>query len=135
MESTACYRGIVLKESLLDDVLPVGLQPMVRTQYCHWLDGKIPTTVYKLAVPSVVVVAVAGILAGCLRREKYFAQLTGDDTMLVIFPGQWLVVRKDSPDSAESARAVGREFGIPDHQMRFEAMFDNDHPNTNGRNA
>jgi hypothetical protein len=48
-----------------------------------------------------------------------------------------VLVRRDDQDSVRQAQEIGARFNIPERQMRFGEMFDNDHPDAatpvNGR--
>lgn len=129
MSGNGFYRGIVLKESLRKGRLPNGAKRWLVKTYPYLLDGRMPMTVFRLSVPAAAVSDVARLLSRQLHPAGYFAQLTGDDEMLVVFPGRTLAVARGCAASAGAARAVGAELGIPPHQMRFELMFENDHPN------
>ncbi len=128
---TDSYRGIVLKESLISGVLPPAARRCLVEEYPYALDGKEPMTVFRLIVPAEEAVVVAESLAHSLLPEKFFAQLTGTQKMLIVFPGKCMTVLRDRPETAATARLLGNQFRIPDYQMKFEKMFDNDHPNTN----
>ena len=128
------YRGIVLKESLISGVLPPDARKCLVEEYPYALDGKEPMTVFRLIVPAEEADVVAESLAQSLLTEKFFAQLTGTRKMLIVFPGKCVTVLRDCPETAATARLLGNQFGIPDYQMKFERMFDNDHPNTNQEN-
>ena len=133
-EETDSYRGIVLKESLIDGVLPPAARRYLVVEYPYALDGKEPMTVFRLTVPAEAALVVAENLSHSLLTEKFFAQLTGRSEMLIVFPGKYVTVLRDRPETASTARLLGNQFGIPDYQMKFEKMFDNDHPNTNMEN-
>ena len=129
MKKETCYRGIVLKESLLTCELPLLVRSYLEDTYPYRLDGKVPMTVFKLRVPVAQSEEVADKISRALRPERFFSQLTGEADMLVVFPAAWIRVIKGRPDTAEAARTYGVEHGIPRHQMRFEEMFERDHPN------
>ena len=129
MKKETCYRGIILKESLLTGELPLQVRSYLEDTYPYRLDGQVPMTVFKLRVPVAQSEEVADKIARALRPERFFSQLTGEADMLVVFPAAWIRVIKGRPDTAEAARTYGVEHGIPRHQMRFEEMFERDHPN------
>ena len=58
-EETDSYRGIVLKESLIDGVLPPAARRCLVEEYPYALDGKEPMTVFRLElfrdIPPVIV--------------------------------------------------------------------------------
>ena len=134
MGESDIYRGIVLKESLACGVLPPTARRYLVEEYPYALDGKVPMTVFKLIVPAEESLAVAESLSHSLLPERFFAQLTGEREMLIAFPDKCVTVLRERPETASTARLLGNQFGIPDYQMRFEKMFDNDHPNSNMEN-
>lgn len=129
MENTMKYRGIILKESLLEEVFPEELKPFVELTYPYMLDGIHPMTVYRLGVPEDKVNWLAWLLAGKLKPELYFAQISSADTIMVVFPHTLVKVQRELPLTSTIARTIGKCFGIQAHQMKFEEMFDKDHPN------
>lgn len=126
--NAVAFRGIVLKESLVGG-LPPAARPYLIDSYPYRLDGEIEMTVLKLNVPSPAVTEVARALSAGLRRPGYFAQLTGPEEMIVVFPGRTVTVVRSDAASAEAAREIGATYDIPYRQMKFEGMFENDHPN------
>ena len=124
------YRGLVLRESLMAGKLPRSLLRFVETEYAYHLDGERPVTVIRLQVPAPDIVPAAWEVSLALLPRHYFANFIGTDDMLVAFPSALVRVLRNTPSTAELARSVGHHFSIPDHQMRFEAMFEQDHPHT-----
>ncbi len=129
MDNTVNFRGIILKESLVEEVLPKELNPFLELTYPYLLDGAISMTVYKLCVPEAKVNSLAWLLAEKLKPKQFFAQFSSTDTIIVVFPYTLVEVQREVPHTSMIARTVGESFGILTHQMRFEEMFDRDHPN------
>lgn len=129
MENAKKYRGIILKESLLDETIPEELQPFVETNYPYMLDGIMPMTVYKLGIPEEKLNSLAWILAKKLKPELFFAHFSTKETIIVVFPHTLTKVQREFPITSTIARTIGKCFGIKANQMRFEEMFDKDHPN------
>lgn len=124
------YRGLVLRESLVASELPQSLLQFVETEYAYFLDGERPVTVIRLQIPAPDLVPAAWEMALALIPQHYFANFIGTDDMLVAFPGALVRVLCNTPSTAELARSMGHQFSIPNQQMRFEAMFEHDHPHT-----
>lgn len=124
------YRGLVLRESIVASKLPQSLLQFVETENAYLLDGERPVTVIRLQIPAPDIVSVAWEVSLSLLPQHYFANFIGTDDMLVAFPSALVRVLRDTPSTAELARGIGRHFSIPDHQMRFDAMFEEDHPRT-----
>ena len=125
------YRGIILRESLVSGDLPECLRPFVETEYPYLLDGVLPVTVIRLQVPAADILSAAWAVALALRPERYFANFTGDDDMFVALPNTLVRILRNDPTTADYARVVGQLHNIPHHQMRFEAMFEEDHSHLN----
>lgn len=124
------YRGLILKESMTNGKIPESIAGSVETEYQYRLDGVIPVTVIRLQIPATDLLPAAWEVALALLPEHYFANFIGSDDMVVAFPNALVRILRNAPATAELARSVGRHFGIPDHQMRFDAMFAEDHPHT-----
>lgn len=123
-------RGIVLLESLTGGQLPLPLPAVVCKSYRHMLGGTLPVQVAELVVPRDRAAGVALELARCLLPQRFYAHLLDDTQMYVAFPDTVVVVRRGDAQSVAYAQKVGQGFDIPLQQMRFDEMFDNDHPDS-----
>ena len=121
-------RGIVLRESLVDAVLPMPMPATLVRRYPYLLDGRTPVEVIELAVTRDRTLSVAIQLTQALLREGFYAHLVDDTRMYVCFPDCLVVVHRGDDNSVRQAQEIGARFGIPARQMRFAEMFDNDHP-------
>ena len=130
MKEPGMYRGIILKESLKNQTLPRIARHYLDAEYPYMLDGECKMSVFRLIIPARQIRVVVEELSYALKPEKFFAQFTGEYVMFVVFPGVWVTILKDQPEMASAARLLGAQFGIPEHQMKFEEMFEKDHPNT-----
>ena len=129
-ESEGTMRGLVLMESLTDGQLPMPLPAVVVRRYPHLLGGTLPVHIAELAVTRHRVLAVVMQVAQVLLPKRFYAHFLDDERMYVAFPNCVVVIGRDDPASADTARAVGALFDIPAVQMRFEEMFVNDHPDS-----
>jgi hypothetical protein len=123
-------RGIVLLESLAGGQLPMPLHATVCKKYKHMLGGTVPVQVAELVVSRDRAPAVALQLARCLLPQRFYAHLLDDSQMYVAFPDTVVLICRDDPDSVIHAQKIGQGFDIPLVQMRFDEMFDNDHPDS-----
>lgn len=123
-------RGIVLRESLADGVLPLPFPAVVVRSYPHLLDRRIPVEVIELTVTRPRAADIALRLAGVMLPRGFYAHLVDDTDMIVIFPRCVLQIPRGDEGAARTARRVGSLFGIPDRQMRFQEMFSVDHPDS-----
>jgi hypothetical protein len=112
--------------------LPECLRPFVETEYPYRLDGVLPVTVIRLRIPAADILPAVWAVALALRPERYFANFIGDDDMFVALPSTLICIPRSDPTAAVHTRQIGTTFGIPAHQMYFEAMFEADHPGRQG---
>lgn len=122
-------RGLIIRESLTDDALPEALLPYVTKRYTHLLGGIKPVEVAVLEAPANSIPEVAGTLAARLRFPGYYAHFIDGDRLWVIFPHCICFVLRGDQASADRCVAIGSLFGIPENQMKFQALFEVDHPN------
>lgn len=124
-------KGLIIRESLIGNKLPGDLRRFVVNEYDYQLEGdkSSPVKIYVLMIPKDDVSAVSIQLAKQLVPKLYYAHFIVKDVLHVIFPNTVCLVNRDDDSSAEQCRVVGRIFDIPDEQMPFERLFDDDHPN------
>jgi len=71
----------------------------------------------------------SSVLTSCLKEPRYYAHLVSEEVMLICYPGIVVTLARRSPQAEfERCRAVGNMFEIPSDEMKFEKMFDEDHP-------
>lgn len=126
------YRGILIRESFHDAKFPDGAVPHITETYSYNLDGVIPVTIAKLTIPSDLVQEVAWEVSKQLLPSKYYAHFVSEQDLMVSFPNAVVRVLRDELQTSENARKVGHLFDIPDYQMKFELLFDQDHPKVYG---
>lgn len=129
------YRGILIKESFHAAQFPAGVVTHVTETYSYKLDGTIPVTVAKLIIPTALIHEVSWEVAKNLLPSKYYAHFVCEHELMVSFPNAVVQVLRDELQTSENARKVGRLFDIPNHQMKFELLFDQDHPKNSGTNG
>ncbi|WP_280216671.1 hypothetical protein [Nocardia neocaledoniensis] len=129
-------RAIIIVESLRGNAIPAELASLPRLKtYDHLLDTDQPITITELAVEDDDSLSVATILARALEPAKYYAHLVGNDALVIAFPHTVVRVERGDADALATAKKVGAIFAIPDDQMRFAEMFDDDHPDAPHRAA
>lgn len=129
------YRGILIKESFHAAKFPDCVVPYVTETYTYNLDGAIPVTIAKLMIPSALVQEISWEVSKSLLPSKYYAHFICEQELMVAFPNTVVRVLRDELPTSEKARGIGRLFDIPDHQMKFELLFDQDHPKIFGEEA
>ena len=121
-------RAIVLLEALVDEQLPDVVRPLVDREYSHFLGRDTPLEICRLRLDPALAPVVCFALSRSLKPAGYFAHLVGDAEMYVVFPGIVVTIRRGDTASLARAREVGAMFGIPRRHMRFDEMFELDHP-------
>lgn len=120
-------RGLLIIESV-DQAFALGLEPLIRAKEEHQIAGLGTITIAEIVVPVSDVLTHLNEVSRHIAPRKYYAHYIVLDAMYVVFPNTVSVVRKGDPRTAETARQVGMLFDIPSAQMRFEEMFEKDHP-------
>lgn len=126
------YRGILIKESFHANQFPTGVLSHITEKYPYKLDGILPVTVAKLIIPSALIHEVSWEVAKNLLPSRYYAHFVSEEDLMVAFPNIMVRVLRDELQTSVNARKIGRLFDIPDHQMKFELLFDQDHPKISG---
>ena len=121
-------RAVVIRESLDSGELPTGLSGRLLKSYPHLLDESTEIEIVELEVDEEHALAGDMLLARVLLPRHYYAHVLGEDTMYVAFPNCVSLVGRGEPQTAARAQEIGRLFDIPLSQMRFQEMFDVDHP-------
>jgi len=121
--------GIVLLNGMRDKRVPPALRQFVDREYEHYLGGTHGTvTIARLVLEQSMAPGIAFVLADELEPTGYYARLNDTSIMFVAYPGAVVRIDRSEPASAEVARAVGRLFLVEASHMRFEEMFELDHP-------
>ncbi|UGT58820.1 hypothetical protein [Nocardia asteroides] len=129
-------RAIIIEESLRGNEIPAELDSLPRLKtYDHLLEVGQPITITELAVEDDDTLPVAMILSRALEPSKYYAHLVGNDALVIAFPHTVVLVDRGDEQALSTAKQVGAIFAIPDDQMRFAEMFDDDHPDAPHRAA
>lgn len=126
--SPPVMRALVITESLAGGTLPSAVRAIrERRRYPYDLDGT-RIEIIELDISGDDVEVAATALGAALLPRGWYAHLLDAEHMIVVFPGE--VIRIDRGDAQDVARAqdAGRRVGVPMHQMRFNEMFDIDHP-------
>lgn len=99
-------------------------------EYQYNLEGDeaTPVSICVVEIPADKVASTTLLLAKRLVPKRYYAHFVAGNLLYVVFPMcVYLVIRGDR-SSAEHCRLIGRMFDIPDEQMPFEGLFEDDHP-------
>lgn len=122
-------RGIVLRQSLQTEVLPEEITRWVADEHAHLLSGKDAVDVLVLLCPYQDLCQLLATLARQLKPTRYYAHFVSGDTMYVVFPSCIVLVARGDEVMAQRARDIGAVYRVPDVEMKFEQLFEVDHPN------
>lgn len=121
--------AIVLMQGLKRAALPAQLNGLVERQYRHFLGGTHGTVdISLLRVEPSIAPTVAFALSSVLLPERYYARINDRSRMYVSFPNSVVCVLKSKPQTAVVARRIGEIYNVNQEHMRFEEMFEFDHP-------
>jgi hypothetical protein len=121
--------AIVLIQGLQDGKLPETLSKLVERNYRHSLGGTHGTVdICRLNVDPSIAPSVAFVLSSALLPTGYYARINDQSRMFVSFPTSVACVLRSDPQTAIVARKVGQIYGVKEEHMRFEEMFELDHP-------
>ncbi len=122
-------RGIVIRESIIGQILPSELDTYVVKKYPYKMDGVVPVEILVLEVGETELSSVLFVFMELLI-EGYYAHFVEaeKDKLYVVFPHNVCVVLRNDEITAERCRAIGRTYNIPVVQMSFEELFEEDHP-------
>ncbi|MGJ5040663.1 hypothetical protein [Bradyrhizobium sp. HKCCYLRH1062] len=121
--------AIVLVQGLRQGKLPEALSKLVERHYRHFLGGTHGTVdICRLKVDPSIAPSVAFELSSALMPAGYYARINDETRMFVSFPTSVSYVLRSDPQTAIVARKVGQLYGVKGEHMRFEEMFELDHP-------
>lgn len=63
-----------------------------------------------------------------LLPSRYYAHFADNDHLLVMFHCCAFCLNRGDQRTIDLCRSVGNQIGIPNEELQFEAMFDQDHP-------
>lgn len=121
-------RGLVVRQSLVSSELPETLTRFVTNEHTHLLSGTEPVDIVVLQCREDELWPLLTVLARQLKPTRYFAHFISGSTMYVVFPSCIVLVSRNDQATAKRAREIGAIFGIPNMEMKFEQMFELDHP-------
>jgi hypothetical protein len=134
-------RGIVIRQSMVGETLPdvlmqfvVGetlpdvLMQFVVDKHTHLLGGTELVDVLVLQCSDYELLPLLTVVAQQIKPNRYYAHFIYGSIMYVVFPLCIVLVSRNDKITAQQARVIGSIFGIPAEQMKFEQLFEVDHP-------
>lgn len=122
------FRGLIIKESLKDfDDKP--FQAYVVHKYRHLMDKKFEIEIQELSVPDDEIFTVADEASKRLLPQKFYAHFLNPPEMIVAYPNTIVRVYRNDAESVKLCKKIGCLFGIENRLMKYDEMFEKDHPN------
>jgi hypothetical protein len=126
---TEIARGLVIRQSMVGEVLPEMLTQFVVAEHAHLLGGTEPVDVLVLECRDCELWPLLEVVAQQMKPSRYYAHFVSGSIMYVVFPSCIVLVSRNDKATAQRAREIGSIFSIPDERMKFEQLFEMDHPN------
>lgn len=122
------YKGVIIKESL-NEFDQQKINKFVIGNHTHLLDKREPCTILYLSVPWKELAGLCDSISKCLKPNGYYIHFVMGDRMVVCFPNRIFSFERDDIKTIEKCRAFGRKIFISDRLMKFELLFNKEHPN------
>lgn len=121
------YRGIIIESSISTETVN-KLKPYIIRTYYHLLDKKYDTNIIIAAVPENELENILSAIKNSILNS-YYAHFIHRDVMYVVFRGEICKITRHDTNSIEFCKSRGKKHYISDNLMKFEYMFEKDHPN------
>ena len=122
-------RGVILRESLISKKLPTGLEKyLINTQSITLGDLGKKVEVLTVSIPKSDLPGFAFAIADDLRPTGYYAHFVENNNRLyIIYPKTICIADRNNKETIAQCKKIGSIYSIPENQMPFELMFDEDH--------
>lgn len=122
------FRGIIIEESINYEVLR-KLKEFTDIEYKHLLNHQDETTILRVVLNETDIINLIPELLCAIKNNLFYLHFTDGEMMWVIFKGCVVKIKKKEVSSIVRCRKIGELFGINPELMKFEEMFEEDHPN------
>jgi hypothetical protein len=121
------YVGVIIEESLLDarvlravHVRRTVVHPVTEWHRTPWVQQ---WTLQVVEIADDLAEQVATILSQTIdaSRGAWYADFKNDTRHYVVFPNRIFCIDRAAPQAYAEAKAFGRAFGIPEHQLDFDS--------------
>ena len=128
MNVKMCF-GIVIKESITNELLLCKLKQSAISIYPHRLNGLINTTILKLEIPTIEVDAIGAEISKNILPNGFYAHFVINNDIMVIYPNRIFKFSMDQLTTINDCISYGESIGIKKELMQFDKMLYRDHPN------
>lgn len=122
------FRGIIIEESINCEILK-KLKEFADIEYRHLLNHQDDTTILRVLLDENDIISLIPELLYAIKSNLFYLHFTDGKTMWVIFKGRVIKIAKNDRLSVIRCRQIGELYGINPELMKFEEMFEEDHPN------
>ena len=124
---------LILIEESLESPLDVLTDSPELSRFSATLEDGQEITVVEYPVGDDDALDLIHAVAAVLKRERFYAHIWRDPYRLcVAFPRCVVDLNRVDLQTIEIAKTIGERCGIPLGEMRFDEMFDTDHPDLQG---
>lgn len=121
-------KGLIVRESLINEQLPHFLESYVSKRYPHFIDGINNIEIIELSLDNQIISSVALELAKHLKPRLYYAHFICGNMMIVVFPKLVCLILQGDLEGLLRSQVLGLTYSIPLEQMQFDKIFYEDHP-------
>lgn len=123
------YKGIIIEESIKDDELLKDLQEMTIEKYGHKLNNEIDTTIYKVEIDDERIDEISNRISKSILPSGFYVHFLYNDKMIVVYPNKIFKIEKGNKKEIEECIDYGISIEIEKKMLKFDEMFEKDHPN------
>lgn len=122
------FRGIIIEESINFETLK-KLKKFTDVEYKHFLNKQDETTILRVLLEQTELIDLIPELLYAINNNLFYMHFTDGETMWVIFRSCIVNINRNDATGATRCRKIGELYGINPKLMKFEEMFEEDHPN------
>lgn len=122
------FRGIIIEESINLETLR-KLKKFADIEYKHLLNHQDYTTILRVLLEETDIINLMPELLGAIKSNLFYLHFTDGETMWVVFKSCVVNIEKNDSMGVARCRKIGELYGIDPELMKFEEMFEEDHPN------
>ena len=122
------YRGIIIEESVDSEILSM-LKQFTESEYAHMLQHNDKVTILRVSISEPNLLQLMPKFLYAINQDCFYFHFTDGEIMWVVFKGCIMRINKGNCEEISRCRKVGELYSISAELMKFEEMFERDHPN------
>lgn len=123
------YNGIIISESITDNKLIEEISKKAIQKYAHKLNNEIDTTIYNIELDDDEVLDFSKRISKGILPNGFYVHFVCEDEMIVIYPNKIFSINRNNLSEIENCILYGENLGINRKMLKFDEMFEKDHPN------